>query len=222
MLRTALVSAVLACIGACSPVQAPEQQASQASCLVMLRFESDEDRAAFLARNAQSIVAQASEGRFFATSSPATPEVAIFTNAPCSAFDDNQSGLDLQGATIVSASARAFEEAGIDLVSAFGRRRAWTDQVTNQCVVRIAPSGDRVGRLMNAMALGGLRNEAVSGDGTALMGAYDETCDLVRTHVHLALETSDIPTRVAAYCANASMRQCGYDGGGLASTPTKQ
>lgn len=222
MVRALLAAAALVLAAACAPAPNDEQIANRQSCLVMLRFSSDAERAAFLLRNVEMIVSQASSVDMVASSSPISAETALLTAASCATFNENQSGLDLGAATVVSATDKTFEGAARDLLAAFGQPPSWTDTDAHQCVVRLAPTGDHIGRMMNAMALSGLRNASVNGVDDALFGTYDESCALVRSYIQTALVVSEDRASASAFCENASLRQCGYEGGGFASAPVDQ
>jgi hypothetical protein len=220
MLRGVLGAAAVVVASACTPAP-PEDPAEALGCHVMLRFASEAERRPFLERNVEMIVAQASSAGLYAASSPDTPEYSFRTSSSCEAFDANEAGLSMGGAEVVSTTDRTFEAATNAIREAYGNPPAWTETATHQCVARVLPSTNAVGRLMNGMALSGLRNGSVHGEGGMMFGVYDEPCSLVRPFVLEAITAAGNRTTISTYCSDASLAQCGY-GGALAVTPAPQ
>lgn len=221
MLRGMLVAVAVALASACTPAQ-PVDPALAPGCHVMLRFGSETERRTFLERNVEMIVAQASSAELYAASSPDTPEYSFRTSSSCEAFEANEAGLFMEGAEIVSATDRTFEAATNAILEAYGAPPAWTETATHRCVARVLPSNNSIGRLMNGMALSGLRNGSVHGENGMIFGVYDEPCSLVRPFTLEAITAAGNRTTISSYCSDATLAQCGFGSVALAVPPPEQ
>ncbi len=202
----AIVLALLA--AACGEAVQP---AHQARCLIDLRFASNEARVDFLRRNAELIANQAASGALIATSAATTPQTALLASGPCDDFRINQQGLELGEGNIRRIEDSTFAIAGPRIAAFIEPPSPWTSDDPNACVVRIIPyEYETAGPLMTMMAMSGLRGAYVHGDSGALYGAYAESCALVGEYVNFALPPQTLIK--ATYCANSSMRQCGFEG----------
>lgn len=210
-MRAWLAVIAVALLGACEPQPREQQVAVGSTCLTMLRFQTDAERVAFLTTNLEQIVALASGREVTMMSAPTGLETAIIASASCDTFAANHSGLDLQEAEIARTTESTPEDAWRDVIAAFGQPRSWTEVDSHQCIARLGVSGARVGGLMNAMALSGLREPTVHGDESTLFGVYNEPCSLVRPFMQTALEITGNTTSTMALCENASLRQCGFE-----------
>jgi hypothetical protein len=65
---------------------------------------------------------------------------------------------------------------------------------------------------MNALGSGGLRTRIVTGANDGLFAAYDEPCDVVRHQAAPAISRLGSTWPAPTFCANVSLRQCGYSG----------
>jgi hypothetical protein len=183
---------------------------NQAACAITLRFGSDSERGDFLRRNAEQIVHLAESAELILASSADGAVIAAASSSSCTAFEANQAGLDITDATIAATGTASIEEATQRLAALLGPQSQWTDADTKACIVRLVPVAEtRTGRLMNALTFSGLRGASVHGANGAIFGAYDDPCDLVESHVWVAVGATQ---STASFCSNSSLRQCGYDG----------
>lgn len=219
-MRPALGGLVAMLLGACSPSPSAPPIAETTGCLINVRFASDSERLDFLRRNSRSLVEQASTTEVMAGSSPTAAQVAVLSGEDCAAFEVNKAGLRFTDEVIASTEEVNRADALRRIPALLGIERAWTDSDTKACIARIAPVVvEASGTLMNALALSGLRGASVHGNTGVLYGVYDDPCDIVEEHVRAALEITSGDWPNATFCANSTLRQCGYDGGGLSVEP---
>lgn len=199
--------------------QAQAPQSEPAGCLVDLTFTSDAQRTAFLHDNAPVIVDVISTGAALLASHPHSPEIKLFSTSSCADFEASHLGLAIPESAFAGTADMTLAEVSQNIGS-FANSVPFDQRTQTQCIVRISPVGsEHSAAIMNVLASSGLRTHMAAGSDNALFGAYAEPCELVRSHVDLAVSQAGVAWPAPIYCANLSLAQCGFSGNVSAGRP---
>lgn len=213
MRRLLIVVSVLLAAACSRPADESGLTSEAPTCVIDLVFDAESGRTSFLRDNAATIVDLASTGAAFLASDSSLPEMKIFTRSTCADFEGSQLGLSIPTGALAGTT-ETTEDDATRLMAALNQRNAPMNQDTPRaCIVRIAPPPrDRSGEIMSALATGGARNPLVTANEDALFAAYDDSCELVQSHVRAIVDRYGSAWPSANFCANVALNQCGFDG----------
>lgn len=206
------VGAIFVAVGCSRPVE-PALTTEDPVCVIGLVFEAESGRTSFLQDNAAMIVDLTSTGAALVASDTSLPEIKILTHAACVDFEGSHLGLSIPDGALAGTTETTEADAR-RLMGELNLRSAPINQDTPRaCIVRIGPPPrERSGEIMSALATGGVRNPFVTANEDALFAAYDDPCELVRSHVEAIVDRYGSAWPPANFCANVALNQCGFDG----------